>query len=49
LDASDPEGVSDRMVTTLSVLGLSKEEPSASDKDAMFQWAQDLFQKINGQ
>ncbi|MFT3895102.1 MAG: hypothetical protein QM730_26045 [Anaerolineales bacterium] len=49
LDASDPEGVSDRMVTTLSVFGLGKEEPSATEKDAIFQWVQNLFQKVNGQ
>jgi len=48
LDASDPEGVSDRMVITLTVFGLSNGKPGAEDKDAMFQWVQNLFQKMSG-
>jgi len=47
LDASDPEGVSDRMVTTLTIFGLGKGEPSEKDQTAMFQWVQDLYQKLS--
>jgi len=47
LDASDPKGVADRMVVTLSFFGLSNGEPTTADKDAMFLWIQDLFQNMN--
>jgi hypothetical protein len=49
LDASDPEGVSDRMVVTLSVNGQGSEQPSQEEEDALFQWAQNLFQKMGTQ
>ena len=47
LDASDPEGVSDRMVTTLSVFGLSNGKPSVTDQQNLFEWAQGLYQKAS--
>ncbi len=47
LDASDPQGVSDRMVVTLSFFGLSTKQPVTADKDALFQWAQSLYQKLS--
>jgi len=47
LDASDPEGVSDRMVHTITFFGLSNGQPAAADEDALFLWAQDLFQKLS--
>ena len=47
LDASDPEGVADRMVVTLSFFGLSNGRPATGDKDALFLWVQDLFQRMN--
>jgi uncharacterized protein YidB (DUF937 family) len=49
LDASDPEGVSDRMVVTLNVYGRGSEQPSQQEEDAMLQWAQTLFQKMGTQ
>jgi len=48
LDASDPKGVSDRMVRTLSFFGTGKGKLVAADEEALFAWAQDLFQKVNG-
>jgi hypothetical protein len=47
LDASDPEGVSDRMVRTITFFGLSNGEPNGKDRDAIFQWAENLFQKMS--
>jgi hypothetical protein len=47
LDDSDPEGVADRMVVTLSFFGLSNGQPATADKDALFLWVQDLFQRMN--
>jgi len=48
LDASDPKGVSDRMVRTLAFFGAGNRKPAVADEDALFLWAQDLFQKLNG-
>ena len=47
LDASDPEGVSDRMVRTLSFFGNGNGKLVVSDEEALFTWAQDLFQKAS--
>ncbi|NWG05398.1 MAG: hypothetical protein HXY35_01790 [Chloroflexi bacterium] len=47
LDASDPEGVADRMVLTLTFFGLSDGKFAASDEEALFLWTQDLFRKLN--
>jgi hypothetical protein len=47
LDDSDPEGVADRMVVTLSFFGLSNGQPATAEKDTLFLWVQDLFQRMN--
>ncbi len=46
LDASDPQGVSDRMVVTLDLFGMGNKSPIKSDKQALFKFAQDLYQKL---
>jgi uncharacterized lipoprotein YmbA len=46
LDASDPVGVSDRMEVTLSLNGSGKAMPGKPDQQALFLWAQNLFQKL---
>jgi hypothetical protein len=47
LDASDPKGVSDRMVVTLEFYGSGTEEPTESQQQAMFEFAQDLYQELS--
>lgn len=47
LDISDPEGVADRMVNTLILHGVGPGSPSRVDQQAMFDWAQNLFRKLN--
>jgi hypothetical protein len=46
LDASDPEGVSDRMVVTLVLFGNGRKQPTEVEKEALFDWAQGLFRKL---
>jgi len=46
LDASDPKGVSDRMEVTLVLSGMGTSKPGKAEQQAMFTWAQDLFQKL---
>jgi hypothetical protein len=46
LDASDPEGVSDRMVITLVLFGNGSKQPTDVEKEGLFTWAQDLFRKL---
>ena len=46
LDASDPVGVSDRMEVTLTLSGNGKAMPGKPDQQALFLWAQNLFQKL---
>jgi len=46
LDASDPKGVSDRMVVTLSLFGIGSKQPTKSEQQALFQFAQNLYQKV---
>jgi hypothetical protein len=46
LDASDPEGVSDRMVVTLVLFGNGSKQPADAEKEALFNWAQNLFRKL---
>lgn len=46
LDSSDPEGVSDRMVVTLVLFGNGSKQPTEAEKEALFNWAQDLFRKL---
>jgi hypothetical protein len=47
LDASNPIGVADRMVVTLEFHGNGKGNAGKSDEQALFLWAQNLFQKLN--
>ncbi len=46
LDASDPKGVSDRMVVTLKLFGLGEKPPTQSEQQGLFQFAQELYQKL---
>jgi hypothetical protein len=46
LDASDPQGVADRMVVTLHLLGTGNKQVTKSDQQALFEFAQDLYQKL---
>jgi hypothetical protein len=46
LDASDPKGVSDRMVVTLEFYGNGKGTLGKSDQQELLLWAQSLFQKL---
>jgi len=46
LDASDPKGVSDRMVITLSLFGAGNKQPTKPEQQALFEFAQDLYQKL---
>ena len=46
LDASDPLGVSDRMTRRLSLFGNGSTQPTDADQQALFQWAQDLYQRL---
>lgn len=46
LDASDPKGVADRMETTLELYGTGSKAPTESEQQALFQFAQDLYQKL---
>ena len=48
VDASDPEGVADRMVVTLSFFGIGSGVLPAEDEKALLLWAQELFQKMSG-
>lgn len=46
LNASDPEGVSDRMSVTLTFQGRGKGTLAKSDEQALFLWAQAVLQKL---
>jgi len=46
LDVSDPKGVSDRMEVTMVVYGLGSGKPGKAEQQALFTWAQSLFQKL---
>ena len=46
IDASDPKGVSDRMEVVLDLYGVGSSNPSDTEQQAIFAWAQDLFQKL---
>jgi len=46
VDASDPKGVSDRMEVVLELYGVGSSKPSDTEEQAVFAWAQDLFQKL---
>ena len=47
LDASDPEGVADRMVVTLEFFGTGSGQPTDSEQQAMFNFAEELYQKLS--
>lgn len=47
LDASDPEGVSDRMIVALEFYGNGQSQPTTADQRALFEFAQNLYQKLN--
>jgi hypothetical protein len=47
LDASDPKGVADRMMVTLHVFGSGSKQATKSDQQALFEFAQNLYQKLS--
>jgi len=47
LDASNPEGVSDRMIVKLSLFGNGKGAIAKPDEQKLFDWVQNLYQKLN--
>ena len=47
LDASDPKGVADRMVVTLELFGNGGDEPTEAEGQAIFEFAQNLYQKVS--
>jgi hypothetical protein len=48
IDASDPQGVSDRMVVTLEFAGLgARETVSAADEQELLEFAQSLYQDLS--
>ncbi|HLO14013.1 MAG TPA: hypothetical protein VK206_04230 [Anaerolineales bacterium] len=46
LDASDPQGVADRMVVTLNLFGTGSKQPTKADQQKLFEFAQNLYQKL---
>jgi len=46
LDASDPKGVADRMVVTLELFGSAGAEPTETEQQALFAFAQDMYQEL---
>jgi hypothetical protein len=46
VDASDPEGVSDRMEVQLEFFGKGRGSLTETDQQALILWAQDVFQKL---
>jgi hypothetical protein len=46
LDASDPKGVTDRMVVTLDFFGMGSKTPAQSQQQDLFEFAQSLYQKL---
>jgi hypothetical protein len=46
LDASDPKGVADRMVVTLVLFGNGDEEPTETEQQTLFEFAQDMYQEL---
>jgi hypothetical protein len=47
LDASDPKGVADRMVVTLNLFGTGNKQLTKSNQQALFEFAQNLYQKLS--
>jgi hypothetical protein len=46
LDASDPTGVADRMTVTLKVVGAGDNEPTATQEQELFEFAQGLYTEL---
>ena len=46
LDASDPKGVADRMVVTLVLFGNGDEEPTETEQQTLFEFAQNMYQEL---
>ena len=46
LDASDPAGVADRMMVTLDIFGMGNKQVTKSDQQVLFEFAQNLYQKL---
>lgn len=46
LDASDPAGVSDRMMVTLEITGAGDEQPTEAEEQELFEFAQDLYPEL---
>lgn len=46
VNASDPEGVSDRMVVTLTLYGTGNGKLNKADQQELLLWVQDLYQKL---
>ncbi len=46
LNSSDPVNASDRMTRQLSLFGNGSVQPSQSDQQTIFSWAQDLYQRL---
>ncbi len=48
IDASDPKGVADRMVVTLTFIGTGSQQTlAASDKQELVNFAQELYQRLH--
>ncbi len=47
LDVSDPAGVADRMIVTLEFQGNGKKQPTEAEQQALMEFAQGLYQKLN--
>ena len=47
LDASDPAGVADQMKVTLELFGTGSKEVTKSDQQVLFEFAQNLYQKVS--
>jgi hypothetical protein len=47
LESSDPKGVADRMVVTMQLLGNGTEPRTQEEQQALFEFAQNLYQKLN--
>ncbi|HSL31989.1 MAG TPA: hypothetical protein VK900_22490 [Anaerolineales bacterium] len=47
LDESDPAGVADRMVITLEIMGAGDDQPTQSQQQELFTFAQELYQALS--
>lgn len=46
IDASDPEGVSDRMTVMVQLSALGSEQPTDAEREAMLAWAQAVYARL---